>query len=98
LKCKKLARHYEQEFKDVWGKEEWEAGRKEEVMKKALIYKFKQNPELLNRLMDTGDSVLVEASDKDPYWGGLMPNSKNRLGLCLMELRGNYKKTNSLLY
>lgn len=97
MKCKKLARHYEQEFKDIWGRDEWEAGRKEEVMMKGLVYKFQQNPDLLQRLMETGESVLVEASDKDPYWGGMLPNSKNRLGVCLMELREKYRKTKSLV-
>ena len=67
-------------------------------MKKGLVYKFQQNPDLLERLMNTGDTYLVEASDKDPYWGGLLPNSKNRLGLCLMELRENYRKEKKLYY
>jgi predicted NAD-dependent protein-ADP-ribosyltransferase YbiA (DUF1768 family) len=65
-------------------------------MKKGLIYKFSQNPELLKALIDTGDCCLVEASDKDPYWGGLLPDSKNRLGALLVELRENYKNNSKI--
>ena len=61
-------------------------------MKRGLVYKFSQNKDLLERLLQTGDSKLVEASNKDAYWGGMLPDSKNRLGDLLMELRDNYKK------
>ena len=67
-------------------------------MKKGLIFKFTQNPDLLERLLLTGDSLLIEASNKDPYWGGMLPDSKNRLGLLLMELRDNYNKCKSLFF
>jgi predicted NAD-dependent protein-ADP-ribosyltransferase YbiA (DUF1768 family) len=65
-------------------------------MKKGLIYKFSQNPDLLKRLIETGDAVLKEYSAKDPYWGGLLPDSKDRLGKLLVELRDNYKNTGTL--
>lgn len=65
-------------------------------MKKALIYKFSQNPDMLKKLIQTGSDKLVEYSMKDPYWGGMLENSKNRLGALLMELRDNYLKTNKV--
>jgi predicted NAD-dependent protein-ADP-ribosyltransferase YbiA (DUF1768 family) len=38
-------------------------------MKKALREKFNQNCFLLNMLLDTGDSNLIEASPTDLFWG-----------------------------
>jgi|LauGreDrversion4_2_1035121.scaffolds.fasta_scaffold1752146_1 predicted NAD-dependent protein-ADP-ribosyltransferase YbiA (DUF1768 family) len=61
-------------------------------MKKGLIYKFQQNPEMLERLLQTGNKTLIERSPKDPYWGGFLPDSKNKLGNFLGELRDNYNK------
>ena len=98
LICKKAARKYEEEFNGLWDKENWDNGRKETVMKKGLIFKFKQHPEMLDRLMLTGEALLIEASHRDAYWGGLIPNSKNRLGECLMELRENNRKTQTLFF
>jgi predicted NAD-dependent protein-ADP-ribosyltransferase YbiA (DUF1768 family) len=65
-------------------------------MKRGLVYKFSQNPDLLKRLLETGDAKLVEDSNKDPYWGGVLPDSKNRLGALLKELRDNYLKTKTV--
>ena len=61
-------------------------------MKRGLVFKFSQNKDLLDRLMLTGNKKLVERSPKDPYWGGLLPNSMNKLGNFLAELRDNYAK------
>ncbi len=47
---------------------------------------------MLERLLETGGQKLVERSPKDPYWGGLLPDSKNKLGNFLAELRDNYRK------
>lgn len=33
------------------------------------VLKFQQNPELKQKLLDTGDKVFVEASPKDKIWG-----------------------------
>lgn len=33
------------------------------------LAKFSQNPELLQQLLDTGDTLLVEASPYDTIWG-----------------------------
>jgi ribA/ribD-fused uncharacterized protein len=90
LACKKLARKYEKEGN--FNKEKWENGHKDVVMRRALVFKFSQNKDLLEKLLETGTARLVEASKKDAYWGGLLPDSKNKLGDMLAELRDNYKK------
>lgn len=79
---------------------EWSAVRYD-IMKEALYYKFSQNPKLLNNLMWTGDSVIVEASPFDRVWGigitaveALMDKpwkGQNLLGKALIEVRGMFK-------
>ena len=59
-------------------------------MRRGLMLKFSQNVDLLKRLLETGEKRLVEESYKDPYWGGMLPDSKNKLGDFLVELRENY--------
>lgn len=89
LKSKKLARAYQKEPK--FNNELWDKN-KDIVMKKALIYKFSQNKNLLDRLINTGTAELREESKRDKYWGGLLEDSQNKLGFMLAELRENYKK------
>jgi len=96
LLCKKLARKYETEFAEKWQKEKWHNGYKDYIMKRGLTFKFSQNKDLLERLLQTGEKKLVEASAKDPYWGGLLPDSKNMLGELLAILRDNYNKEKSI--
>ena len=87
FKAKKLARK-------VALRPNWEVT-KEMFMHHALWYKFNQNKELLKRLLDTGDKILVE-DGRDEYWGnGLDGSGKNRLGILLMQLRTEFKTTYS---
>jgi predicted NAD-dependent protein-ADP-ribosyltransferase YbiA (DUF1768 family) len=60
-------------------------------MKKGLIYKYSQNKNLLEVLLSTGNAKLVESSNKDAYWGGILPNSLNKLGDFQVQLRENYR-------
>lgn len=39
------------------------------IMKSGLKNKFQQNPEMLKKLFDTGNSIIVEASPFDRIWG-----------------------------
>ena len=89
---KKLAHKYEKASDSKFNSKRWHDGYKETIMKKALIYKFSQNKDMLERLVQTGKAKLVEESNNDLYWGGLVDGSKNRLGDLLMELRDNYVK------
>lgn len=64
-----------------------------------LLAKFGQNPELKQKLMDTGDAILAEAEEYDPIWGIGLPmeddnnqypeawNGQNLLGFALMQVR-----------
>lgn len=89
---KKIGRelpHYER-YGQTW--EEY----KDLIMYKAVYYKFK-NPILRQKLLDTKDAFLVEASPYDRYWGaGVGANNindslnfpgQNKLGELLMKLR-----------
>ena len=64
-----------------------------DVMKKVLHMKFDQNPELKERLLNTGESYLEETNWwKDCCWGVCDGVGDNHLGRLLMELRSEYKE------
>jgi ribA/ribD-fused uncharacterized protein len=77
---------------------------KYQVVVKANVLKFSQNPELKQFLLSTGNTVIVEASPRDLIWGiGLgehnpksqNPNTwrgRNLLGFALMEARDELRK------
>lgn len=61
---------------------------KDEVMMTALRAKFTQHDDLRKLLLETGDAVLMENSQKDYYWGiGADGSGKSMLGKLLMALR-----------
>lgn len=67
--------------------ENWET-EKLIVMKRALILKFSQNPDLLNKLLATGDAYIIEENYwKDVFWGVCNGQGENFLGKLLMEVR-----------
>lgn len=67
----------------------WDSIR-DNVMREAVWAKFTQHEELKNLLISTGDSILVEHTKNDAYWGdGGDGSGKNRLGKILMEARKN---------
>lgn len=55
-------------------------------MERGLRAKF-FDPDLKQKLLDTGRAHLYENSPTDSYWGGTLPNSKNHLGNLLMKIR-----------
>lgn len=66
---------------------------KDSVMLEALRAKFTQHPELGRRLLETGDSLLVEHTRNDRYWAdGGDGSGKNRLGELLMQVRDKLRK------
>jgi len=79
----------------------WEAN-DQLIVYQGNIYKFEQNQELLDILLQTRGTILVEASPNDTEWGvGLSENKpdimfidkwkgKNKLGYTLTALRDNY--------
>jgi len=56
---------------------------KDNIMLKGLRAKF-QNPELHQKLLDTGDAILHEDSPSDTYWG---KKGKDVLGKLIMQVR-----------
>jgi len=72
-------------------REDWD-DIKEDVMLYALRYKFSTlNPQLRQKLINTGDSYLQEGNWwNDKYWGVCLKTCEglNRLGCLLMDVRG----------
>ncbi|KAK7458111.1 hypothetical protein VKT23_010019 [Stygiomarasmius scandens] len=65
-----------------------------EKMNITLWHKFRQHPDLLRELLDTGDAELIEDSDKDAFWGiGADRQGRNELGKALERLRGELRGT-----
>ena len=64
-----------------------------DIMYELLKCKFDQNPSLKEKLINTGDRLLVEGNDwHDTYWGVCNGKGSNHLGKLLMKLREEYKK------
>ena len=66
-----------------------------------MLRKFKQNPELLRKLLDTGDKTLVEATPDRTWGAGVSLTSRalkngeypgeNRQGKLLMKARNKLR-------
>ena len=91
--AKKLGREVKNYDDKLWLENRYE------IVKQGNFYKFSQNLDLKNFLLNTKDRVLVEASPVDPIWGiGMAEDHKdvlnpekwkglNLLGFALMEVR-----------
>ncbi|MCG7499540.1 GTP cyclohydrolase II [Vibrio sp. Of7-15] len=68
-------------------REDWEDIRSE-VMKLIVSEKFKQNPQIADKLISTGNCIIKEHSHKDNFWGdGGDGSGRNELGKILMDVR-----------
>lgn len=68
----------------------WEDNRID-AMRLIVWNKFKQNPDLRKKLLDTGAAMLVEGNTwGDRFWGRVDGQGNNLLGSILMEVRGYY--------
>ncbi len=68
-------------------RDDWEEV-KDDVMRKAVLAKFSQHPEIAQILLETGTEDLIENTTNDHYWGcGTSGTGKNMLGIILMETR-----------
>ncbi len=77
------------EGKKVQLRGDWERV-KDEIMEEVVRAKFSQNPDLLQKLIDTGDIELMEGNAwHDTYWGVDVKSGKgeNHLGIILMKIR-----------
>ena len=61
---------------------------KDQYMYEIVKAKFVQNPELLERLLNTGDAFIEEGNHHgDKYWGTVEGKGRNKLGKILMRVR-----------
>lgn len=61
---------------------------KQEIMYEIVHAKFHQNPDLAQKLLDTGDTILIEGNWwNDTTWGVCNGVGKNWLGQILMAVR-----------
>lgn len=73
-------------------REDWEQI-KDDVMRKAVLAKFEQHSDIREKLLSTGNAILVEDTIDDYYWGrGTNGFGKNMLGIILMEVRKQLSK------
>ncbi len=74
-------------YKQQYVRNDWDEF-KVRLMNKLLIIKFKQHPILAQRLLDTGDRILIEDAPNDYFWGcGKDGTGLNMLGKQLMDVR-----------
>ena len=60
---------------------------REEIVYRGLLEKFRQNPELAEKLEQTGEDTIAECAVKDRIWGiGLSMEDENRL--CIDKWKG----------
>lgn len=60
-----------------------------EVMENILRKKLEQHPHIKEKLLETGDREIIEASPSDAFWGwGPDKNGLNHHGKIWMKLRG----------
>lgn len=72
-------------------REDWEEV-KEDVMYTICLDKFTRNKDLRDRLLSTGNQLLVEGNNwGDRVWGQVNGVGENRLGKILMRIRGELK-------
>lgn len=85
MACKKISSSYIMNEDRI---KEWTGGVRDIVMKQAVYSKFITNSELSKKLIETGDSILIENNPSDSYWaGGKDGKGENKLGKILMEVR-----------
>jgi ribA/ribD-fused uncharacterized protein len=72
---------------------DWWEENKVIVMRNLLMCcKFSQHPDLAEKLLATGDAILIEDSPTDSFWGiGQDGKGQNMLGKLLMEVRSKLK-------
>lgn len=67
-----------------------------DIMYKICSAKFNQNPELAQRLLETGEEELVEGNTwNDRTWGICNGQGMNMLGKILMRIRSELQKNQS---
>lgn len=79
---------------NIKARSNWDAI-KTKCMKHVISEKFKNNPDLAARLLDTGNADLInENAQNDCFWGVCGGEGENMLGKILMEERFELKRKN----
>lgn len=61
---------------------------KDQYMYEIVLAKFSQNEDLKQKLLDTGNALLIEGNNwNDCYWGVCRGRGQNKLGKILMRVR-----------
>lgn len=77
--------------REIQLRKDWEQI-KIQVMRSIVEAKFAQNPELAQKLLDTGDAYLEEGNTwGDRIWGTVNGHGANNLGKILMAVRDNLR-------
>lgn len=67
---------------------QWDGAWRVFYMRRALMAKFTQHPDLTSLLLSTEDAELIEHTTKDSYWGdGGDGSEENMLGQLLMSVK-----------
>jgi len=73
-------------------REDWEEI-KQKVMFDAVLFKFKANPDILEKLLSTGEEEIVEETVKENYWGcGPLKDGQNNYGKIVVKVRTLLRK------
>lgn len=68
-------------------RKDWEEV-KDDIMRKAVLQKFKSHKDIFKILLSTGEKEIIEKTSNDYYWGCSKDGTgKNMLGKILMEVR-----------
>lgn len=73
---------------------DWETV-KVDIMRRAVLAKFRAHADLRERLLATGNQEIVENAPGDYFWGcGKLGGGQNWLGKILMEVRSSLSESN----
>ena len=68
---------------------------KRDVMLEGVLAKFRAHPNILRKLLDTGEEEIIENTDIDYYWGcGENKTGRNEFGKILVKARTILREEN----
>ena len=71
---------------------------KDEVMYEGVLEKFRQNKDIQEKLLETGNEEIREMTIDEYYWGvGKDQSGENHIGRILMRVRDKIKEENNIL-
>ena len=71
---------------------------KDDVMYEGVLEKFRQNKDIQEKLLETGNEEIREMTIDEYYWGvGKDQSGENHIGRILMRVRDKIKEENNIL-